>query len=198
MQLPNTLIEKAAVQPDDPDARLSLQCIQYHAETNTFRSANGFIAAFVPASESTISSSFLIPPEAIAYYRECEKEGHASITLLGKQVIVNSDLSNEQAFDLPDTNYPRNLKKIIPDPDGMEHVFTIDVDLLYRLAQAICPRKYDSYDNEWFQPLHVNVYMRDAVTPIVVQATERNDFVGVLMLIHNRTISRRYKKPSKK
>lgn len=188
MKLPNTRIEKAMCR----DGGTTLDKIRYNAETERVEAGDGSICAMVPISEDNPCGTFFLTADAVDYIRS---HGPDFFIDDGYALVAGA------TFEPPkNQKFPKDLTLVVPDNDEMYLVATIDVDLLYRLAQAVCPIKKDDLDGTSYQELYVALFAKKEdshKSPLAISCVENEHNIGVLMPLHNKNRNPSYIKPTK-
>lgn len=190
MRLPKSFIEccTAHTVADDAENRPSLTGVYYDSTTHTFQAVQGIIGVFAPAEHDATypDESFLMSSETVEcirlYQKQLVKDHEVTFILQGDEIVVMpGNVVKENRFPVMTETFPSRFRDIIPNPDMMQHIVSLDAHLLIRLLQAVCAPDTDLHSVALF------IAKEDAhKRPIIIAAHDDARRIGMLMPIHNR------------
>ena len=189
MKLAKTEIWRAAAKDKD---RPVLQGVHVNAEKARLEAADGFIMAVTPITldEGEEIAGGIVPAKAV-------QESYRMSRPMSKTPALyqqNGDFVTGSESAYPDgkekergPSFPAieglfpNCDQIIPDESDYEWVLTLDIDMLHRLAKAICEDERNSSNPD----LKVRLFKRKGsnTSPIVARPMADSKNLGLIMPI---------------
>jgi len=167
MKLPRTKIWEAAATDKE---RPTLTNVHYNVEKKRLEAADGFILAVCPVEPDNKDKGGIVPVDVIKGAMKASTRKGKVPTMTETVEGFIAGVANNGTESIVGNSY-LPVEGQFPDVDAItpkgepEYVMTIDAELLYRLAMAICEDK--SGGNKPL--LHVRLYKYSHTSPIRVE-----------------------------
>ena len=173
MRLPVGKIEQAA---STEESRCTLKAVKLDVENKRMMATDGHILAIVPVEVDATDHSGLLSVDSMKQIRAMQRRSKSipvNIAVNGKATATGKSETSE--FELVTGQFP-NVDAVIPTGEKYEGPATVcfNVDLLVRLAKALGA-------DEAHQGTIVQLWIKDASSPVLVKTSENPEAIGVLM-----------------
>ena len=172
MRLPVGKIEQAASTEESP---YTLKAVKLDVENKRMMATDGHILAIVPVEVDATDHSGLLSVDSMKQIRAMQRRSKSipvNIAVNGKATATGKSETSE--FELVTGQFP-NVDAVIPTGKKYEGPATVcfNVDSLVRLAKALGA-------DEAHQGTIVQLWIKDASSPVLVKTSENPEAIGVL------------------